>query len=219
MCQHLKVSASGYYEWRSRPPNSRTVNNQIMTERIRQIHQRSDCSYGRARVSAELRDIGLHVNHKRIARLMRIAHIRGISRRRSFVVTTVRDKSALAAPDLVNRRFVASGINQLWVADMTYIPTHAGFMYLAVVIDVYSRKVVGWAFGVDMTAALVIAALDMALYTRRPESVIHHSDQGSQYTSLALQTNGCQTFHGNRRGCLRQRHGGELLRKPGMRAD
>ncbi len=157
-----------------------------MTERIRQIHQRSDCSYGRARVRAELQAMGLHINHKRIARLMRLACIQGISRRRKYVVTTVRDKAARAAPDLVNRQFVATGINQLWVADMTYIPTNAGFIYLAVVIDACSRKVVGWAFGVDMTAALVIAALEMALHTRRPESVIHHSNQGSQYTSLAF---------------------------------
>jgi putative transposase len=157
-----------------------------MTERIRKIHVMSDCTYGRSRVRAELRDMGDCVNHKRIERLMKLANIQGVSRRRGYVVTTQRDRYAKAAPDLVKRQFTAKGINQLWVADMTYVPTWAGFLYLAVVLDVYSRKVVGWAFGERMTSELVIAALNMALHTRRPESVIHHSDQGSQYTSVAF---------------------------------
>jgi putative transposase len=151
-----------------------------MTERIRQIHTMSDYTYGRPRVQAELRDMGLLVNHKRIERLMKLAHIQGVSRRRGYVVTTQRDHHAKAAPDLVKRQFTATAVNQLWVADMTYVPTWVGFLYLAVVVDVYSRKVVGWAFGERMTSDLVIAALNMALHTRRPESVIHHSDQGSQ---------------------------------------
>ena len=157
-----------------------------MTERIRQIHVMSDWTYGRARVQAELRDMGLCVNHKRIERLMKLASLQGVSRRRGYVVTTQRDRQAKAAPDLVKRQFTATDINQLWVADMTYVPTWVGFLYLAVVVDVYSRKVVGWAFGERMTSDLVIAALNMALHTRRPGSVIHHSDQGSQYTSLAF---------------------------------
>ena len=157
-----------------------------MTERIRQIHVMSDCTYGRARVQAELRDMGLSVNHKRIERLMKLASLQGVSRRRGYVVTTQRDRQAKAAPDLVKRQFTATHINQLWVADMTYVPTWVGFLYLAVVVDVYSRKVVGWAFGERMTSDLVIAALNMALHTRRPGSVIHHSDQGSQYTSVAF---------------------------------
>lgn len=119
---------------------------------------------------------------------MRIEHMRGVSRRRSFCVTTERDVRHRPAPDLVNRAFVATDINQLWVADMTYIPTWSGFLYLAMVIDVYSRRVVGWAFGERMTAELVIEALNMALMTRKPESVIHHSDQGSQYTASRLAT-------------------------------
>ena len=162
------------------------MDNQVMTERIRHIHQRSDYTYGRDRIQAELRDMGLQVNHKRIERLMHLAGIQGVSRRRGFVVTTRRDQDQRPAPDLVKRQFVATGINQLWVADMTYLPTWMGFLYLAVVIDVYSRKVVGWAFGENMTSDLVIAALNMALHSRRPESVIHHSDQGSQYTSIAF---------------------------------
>ena len=115
---------------------------------------------------------------------MRAHGLRGVSRRRNCCVTTKRDKEQRPAPDLVQREFTATGINQLWVADMTYIPTWAGFVYLAVVLDVYSRKVVGWAFGQQQTADLVIAALNMALITRKPQGVIHHSDQGSQYTSL-----------------------------------
>jgi putative transposase len=107
-----------------------------------------------------------------------------VSRRRWYCVTTVRSPKERSAPDLVKRQFVATDINQLWVADMTYIPTWQGFLYLAVVTDVYSRKVVGWAFGARQTADLVVTALNMALYTRKPESVIHHSDQGSQYTSV-----------------------------------
>jgi putative transposase len=186
MCQHLNVSTSGYYEWRDRKPCQQAVANRVMTERIRVIHQRSDATYGMPRIHAELRDMGEVISKNRVARLMHLAHIKGVSRRRGFVVTTHRGLTRKAAPDLVKRQFVATGINQLWVADMTYVPTWAGFIYLAVVIDVYSRKVVGWAFDARMTADLVIAALNMALVTRKPESVIHHSDQGSQYTSVAF---------------------------------
>jgi len=138
------------------------------------------------RIQQELLDMGEVINHKRIARLMRLNGIRGVSRRRSFVVTTTRDRLHKAAPDLVKRRFVATEVNQLWVADMTYLPTWAGFLYLAVVMDVYSRRIVGWAFAEEMTSHLVITALNMALQMRKPISVIHHSDQGSQYTSIAF---------------------------------
>ncbi len=111
---------------------------------------------------------------------MRAAHIRGVSRRRAFVVTTRRDKDKQPAPDLVKREFKADGPNQLWVADMTYVPTWAGFIYLAVVLDVWSRRIVGWAIGESMTSELVLSALNMALQQRKPKDVIHHSDQGSQ---------------------------------------
>lgn len=151
-----------------------------MTERIRAIYQRSDASYGMPRIHAELRDMGEIISKNRVARLMRLAQIKGVSRRRRFVVTTQRDLKQTAAPDLVQRQFVARDINQLWVADMTSVPTWAGFLYLAVVMDVYSRKIVGRAFGERMTSGLVIAALNRALVTRKPEAVIHHSDQGSQ---------------------------------------
>lgn len=186
MCKHLGVSASGYYEWCLRAPSQRAMANQVLTERIRQIHATSDSTYGAPRIYEELREMGERIGKNRIARLMKLAAIRGVSRRRGYVITTQRNPSRGAAPDLVQRQFVATGLNQLWVADMTYIPTWAGFLYLAVVIDVFSRKVVGWSFGERMTADLVIAALNMALLTRKPESVIHHSDQGSQYTSIAF---------------------------------
>ena len=133
-----------------------------------------------------LNEQGVCISRQRVLRLMREARIHGISKRRGFTVTTRRDKRQTPASDLVNRRFHATGPNQLWVADMTYVPTWMGFLYLAVVIDVWSRRVVGWAMGERMTADLVLAALNMALEQRKPRGVIHHSDQGSQYTSLAF---------------------------------
>ena len=186
MCKTLKVSASGFYDWSQRPLSQRQQANATLTTQIRAAFVASDETYGMPRIRAELQDAGIVASRKRIARLMRLAQIRGVSRRRSFCVTTERDVRHRPAPDLVKREFVATDINQLWVADMTYIPTWAGFLYLSVVIDVYSRKVVGWAFGERMTSDLVIQALNMALMTRKPESVIHHSDQGSQYTSIAF---------------------------------
>ena len=186
LCRVLQVSPSGFYDWRDRPPSQRALDDAVMTERIRTIHAESDGSYGMPRVRAELIDQGTTISRKRVARLMRKARLRGISRRRGFVVTTKRDLRQRPAPDLVRRRFTADGPNQLWVADMTYIPTWAGFLYLAMVLDVWSRRVVGWAIGEHMTADLVLSALDMAVEQRRPEGVIHHSDQGSQYTSIAF---------------------------------
>jgi putative transposase len=186
MCQVLKVSPSGFYAWQKRPPSRRALEDAVLTERIRAIHARSDGIYGSPNIHAELREEGTRVGCKRIARLMRAAHIRGVSRRRGFVVTTQRDPRQRPAPDLVKRQFSASGPNQLWVADMTYVPTWAGFIFLAIVLDVWSRRVVGWSIGEQMSADLVLAALNMALTQRRPGEVIHHSDQGSQYTSVAF---------------------------------
>jgi putative transposase len=182
----LKVSASGYYAWQGRPPSRRAMADAVLTERIRAIHRASDENYGSPNIHAELREEGTRVGRKRVARLMRQAGLRGVSRRRGFVLTTRRDPKQRPAPDLVNRRFVADGPNQLWVADMTYVPTWAGFIFLATVLDVWSRRIVGWAIGEQMTADLVLAALNMAITQRRPKDVIHHSDQGSQYTSVAF---------------------------------
>jgi putative transposase len=194
MCKTLKVSASGFYGWLDRPMSQRQKANVALSAQIRQAFVASDETYGMPRIRAELMDAGMVASRKRIARLMRQEHMRGVSRRRSYCVTTERDVRQRPAPDLVQRQFVATDLNQLWVADMTYIPTWAGFLYLSVVIDVYSRKVVGWAFGERMTADLVVLALNMALMTRKPQSVIHHSDQGSQggfnWSSQHLQPGG-----------------------------
>jgi putative transposase len=185
MCRVLGVSPSGFYGWRWRPPAARAQADAGLSEKIRAIHERSRGTYGVPRVHAELAAEGIHVGRKRVARLMRAAGLEGVSRRRS-VHTTVRDRAARPAPDLVDRDFVAPGPNQLWVADITYIPTWAGFVYLAVVLDVWSRRVVGWALATHLRTELVLGALDMALGQRRPQAVIHHSDQGTQYTSIAF---------------------------------
>jgi putative transposase len=150
------------------------------------IHAAAHGTYGAPRIHAELADEGIHVGRKRVARLMRAAGLAGVSRRR-FVTTTVRD-GARPAPDLVDRTFTADRLNVLWVADITYVPTWAGFVYLAVVLDAFSRRIVGWSMATTLATKLVLDALDMALWQRRPKDVIHHSDQGSQYTSLAFGT-------------------------------
>ena len=151
-----------------------------------EIHEWSDGTYGSPRIHEELRKTqGIGVGMKRVARLMVEAGLEGVSRRRG-TRTTRRGKDARPAPDLVDRDFGATGPDQLWVADITYIPTWAGFLYLAVVLDAWSRRVVGWAMATHLRTELVLDALNMALWQRRPEAVIHHSDQGSQYTSLAF---------------------------------
>jgi putative transposase len=157
-----------------------------LLSRIKAIHEMSRGTYGAPRIRAELADVdGIHVGLKRVARLMRKARIAGVSRRR-FVVTTTRDAMATKSPDLVDRNFTADAPNKLWVADITYIPTWAGFLFLAVVIDVWSRKVVGWSMAPHLKTELVLAAFDMAVAQRQPRSVVHHSDQGTQYTSIAF---------------------------------
>jgi putative transposase len=143
LCRVLGVSASGFYAWRVHKPSLRALQNAVLSERIRAIHAASDGSYGRIRIRAELIDQGERASSNRVARLMRLAGVRGISRRRGFVVTTQREGTQARAPDLVQRRFAAQAPNELWVADMTYVPTWAGFIYLAVVLDVWSRRVVG----------------------------------------------------------------------------
>ena len=183
MCRVLEVSASGYYAWRRRMISVRTRENEKLQQRIRTIHERSRQTYGAPRIHAELQDEGTRVGRKRVARLMKESGLAGVSRRKS-TVTTRRSRSARPAPDLVDRHFVADKPNALWVADITYVPTWAGFLYLAVVLDVWSRKVVGWAMASHLRTSLVTAALDMAITQRSPANVIHHSDQGCQYTSI-----------------------------------
>jgi putative transposase len=185
MCRVLGVSPSGYYARRMRPPSARALANAELSARIAAIHQRSRATYGAPRIHVELREQGIRVGRKRVAHLLHAAGLAGVSRRR-WVTTTQRDRAARPAPDLVERNFAAPGPNRLWVADITYIPTWAGFLYLAVVLDVFSRRIVGWAMETYLRTELVLKALDMALGQRRPSGVIHHSDQGSQYTSFAF---------------------------------
>lgn len=185
MARVLRVSASGYYAWRIRPPSARATADGDLLRRIRTIHVASRSTYGAPRVHAELQAEGVAIAKKRVARLMQAAQITGVSRRRS-IRTTRSNPADRPASDLVRRNFFVAQPNQLWVADITYVPTMAGFLFLAVVLDAWSRKIVGWAFSSDLKTRVVLDALDMALETRGPEDVIHHSDKGSQYTSLAF---------------------------------
>jgi putative transposase len=155
-----------------------------LTAQIEAVHRASRGTYGAPRIHAELAAQGLPIGRKRVARLMRAVGLQGVSRR--TVRTTVRDETTRPAPDLVDRQFTTAGPDRLWVADITDVPTWGGFLYLAVVLDAWSRRVIGWAMASHLRTELVLAALDMALAQRRPTDVIHHSDQGCQYTSLAF---------------------------------
>ena len=185
MCRVLGVSPSGYYAWRQRPLSRRARADVKLSAEIQAIHRESRGTYGVPRIHAELAERGVHIGRKRVRRLMRDARLHGVSRRKS-VRTTMRDEVARPAPDLVERQFTATGPDQLWVADITYVSTWAGFLFLAVVVDAWSRRVVGWAMGTHLRTELVLAALDMAVTQRRPQDVIHHSDQGCQYASVAF---------------------------------
>jgi putative transposase len=187
MCRRLGVSKAGYYAWRERPLAPRAVTDARIGTLIHQIHAGSRGTYGAPRIHAELADEhGIHCGRKRVARLMRSAKLRGVCRRRR-VRTTRRDEQAQVSDDLVQRQFNATEPNALWIADITYLPTWQGFLYLAVVIDTYSRRVVGWSMANHLRTELVLDALEMALWNRRPaRGLIHHSDHGCQYTSLAF---------------------------------
>lgn len=179
--------AGGLLRLRSRPPSCRSVADAGLTRTIRAVHAGSRGTYGSPRVHAELADAhGVRCGRKRVERLMRLAGLQGCHRRRR-ARTTRRDEAAAPAPDLVHRTFGADAPDRLWVADITYLPTWQGFLYLAVVLDAFSRRVVGWAMAPHMRAQLVLDALEMALWNRQPQpGLIHHSDHGSQYTSLAF---------------------------------
>ena len=167
MCEVLGVSPSGYYAWKHRPPSARAVDNDRLLRRMREIHLFSRETYGQPRMQAELRDDGWRVNHKRVRRLMRLAGLQGATRRKKWR-TTKRDRHARPAPDLIERDFSVEGPDQLWVADITYVPTSSGFLYLAVVVDAWSRRVVGWSMKTHLKTDLVLDALNMALQQRRP---------------------------------------------------
>lgn len=185
MCRVLGLSPSGFYAWQRRGLSARAKHDVTLTAQITGFHARSDGTYGAPRILRDLREVGERVGQKRVARLMRAAGLVGVSRRR-FVTTTQRGPVGETVPDLVQRDFVATAPNQLWVADITYVPTWAGFLFLAVVLDAFSRRIVGWAMATHLKTELVLAALEMARVQRRPAGVIHHSDHGTQYTSLAF---------------------------------
>ena len=180
LCSVLGVSRAGYYAWKHRPGSSRARRDGELLALIRQIHDESEGSYGWPRMHAELRHRGVRVSRKRVARLMRQDGLSGLLVRRRGK-TTVRVPGVRPAPDLVGRDFNPSEPNRLWTADLTEIPTWEGVLNLAVVIDCYSRRVVGWAMAEHMRAELVVEALEMAVWQRKPDpGLIHHSDQGSQ---------------------------------------
>ena len=188
MCRVLRLSRSGYYAWLKRPPSARARRDLELQAHILRIWSASGETYGRPRIHAVLRTEGERVSPKRVGRLMKGLDIQGVTRRRHRTAPWLREsRAARRAPDLVKRDFSADGPNQLWVADFTYIRTWDGWLYLAVVLDVWSRRIVGWAMGPHPRTGLVQDALRMALSNRKPEGrVVHHSDQGVQYMSLAF---------------------------------
>jgi putative transposase len=186
MCRLLGVSASGYWAWRGRAPSARSLGDAELLAKIRAIHKASRGIYGVPRVHAELRESGVRCGRKRVARLMRQAGLVGVHRRR-FRHPSARDEATTRAADLVERRFERRAPDRLWVADITYLPTRAGYLYLAAIVDAWSRLVVGWAMAGHLRATLVSAALAMALARRQPDAgLVHHSDHGTQYRSLAF---------------------------------
>jgi putative transposase len=187
MCRRLGVSPAGYSAWLHRQPSARAQADARLTTTIQQIHQASRGTYGVLRIHAELAEAHrIHCGRKRVARLMRLASLRGACRRQ-HVRTAQRDQTAEVADDLVQRACRADAPDRLWVADITYLPTWQGFLYLAVIVDACSRRVVGWSMADHLRTELVLDALAMALWDRRPgPGLIHHSDHGCQYTSLAF---------------------------------
>jgi putative transposase len=186
-CRLLGVSRSGYYAWAANAPSERALTDAWLIERIRAIHTAHRGVYGSPRIHADLRLAhGIRVGRKRVERLMREAGISGLVRRKRGR-TTIRVPGVRVADDLVERQFRPDRPNMLWVADVTYLRTWEGWLYLAAVQDAYSRAIVGWSMAEHMRAELVVDALEMAVARRRPErGLIHHSDQGSQYVSLAF---------------------------------
>ena len=183
----LGVARAGYYAWSSRPASARVLADQALTEQIRQIHVRSRETYGAPRVHAELRlGLDIRVGRKRVARLMRDARLQGVHRRRLRGLTR-RDPQAAPASDLVERNFTPPAPDRLWVADITQQRTGDGWLYLAVVLDSFSRRIVGWSMADHLRTELVLDALDMAIAQRQPApGLVHHTDHGCQYTSLAF---------------------------------
>ncbi len=181
MCRLLKVSSSGYYAWRVRPESQRARDDRALMRAVRRIHADSDGTYGSPRIHAELKSEGLVCGRSRVARLMREARLKGCPKRR-FRVGSKRTPAKVG--NLLNQDFSAPGANQRWASDITYIWTRQGWLYLAVVMDLYSRRIVGWSMNRRIDRQVALDALDMALGRRQPaEALIHHSDRGPQYLS------------------------------------
>jgi len=188
MCQVLKVTRSGYYAWRSRPVCQGEQANQKLLEEIRAVFETSHQTYGSLRVHAHLRRQGVVCGHNRVARLMRAYGLIARRRHKRHPITTRQQPGAIPAPNLLQRDFSAQQPNQKWVSDITYIETAEGWLYLASVVDLFSRKVVGWAMSEQIDSSLATDALRMAWVTRRPlKQLVHHSDRGRQFTSAAYQ--------------------------------
>ena len=186
MCRVLGVQRSSYYAWQRRSPSSRAQANAALLARIQAEHAASRQTYGAPRIQVVLQRQGVVCGHNRVARLMRKAGLRALAPRKAHPVTTQRQPGTVPAPNRLNQEFTATAPNQKWVVDFTYIQTEEGWLYLAVVLDLFSRKVIGWAMRETMDTALVLAALHMALLERQPPAgLLHHSDQGSQYTATA----------------------------------
>ena len=184
MCGVLEVSRSGYYAWLKRPLSPQKMANQSLTQQIKQIHQHSRQTYGSPRIQAELRAQGFKCGRNRVARLMRQAQVWAKQKRKFKVTTTDSAHTYPVAPNLLNQNFTTSQSNEKWLADITYIPTAEGWLYLAAVLDLYSRRIVGWAMSDSLERPLVITALQMAVQRRQPApGLLHHSDRGSQYAS------------------------------------
>jgi transposase InsO family protein len=187
MCRVLEVSTSGYYAWRGRPPSKREMANRALTAKIQEEFKKSGETYGSPRIYQVMRKLGLMCSQNRVARLMSAADLKAKQTRR-YRSTTKRNKADRAAPNILQRDFSAEAPNKKWVADITYIATQEGWLYLATILDLFSRRVVGWAMSPRMTSDLTLSALDMATRRCRPgRGLIHHSDQGSQYTDSKYQ--------------------------------
>jgi len=189
MCQVLEVSRSGYYDWLNREPSQRQLENKKLKDKIAEIYWQHSGRYGSPRIHRQLIKEGYNCNIKRVARLMRVMGLKAVQKRK-FKKTTDSNHNLPLQENLLNREFDVIQPNKVWVSDITYIPTDEGWLYLATVIDLYSRKVVGWSMNKKMTRQLVINALDMATKNRKPEKgLIFHSDRGSQYASHDFQKN------------------------------
>jgi putative transposase len=206
MCRMLRVSRAGFYAWSRRTESTRARRNRELTMHIAAIHEESRRTYGSPRVHAELRFRGRQVSVNRVARLMQAAGIRA-RRRRRFVVTTTSRHNLPVAANVLERDFRAHLPNRVWSTDITYVPTREGWLYLAVVEDLFSRRIVGWATATSLERQLPLAALEMAIALRVPEAgLLHHSDRGSQYASFdyqkVLERHGIRCSMSRRGNCL-----------------